>query len=39
LAPLRQETPGFLDEVLKSGVAAVYDLRRAHHGRLDILKP
>jgi hypothetical protein len=35
-APLLQETPGLFDEVVESGVAAVDDLPRARHGRLDI---
>jgi hypothetical protein len=37
LAPLLQETPRLLDEVVKSGVAAVDDLPRARHGGLDVL--
>jgi hypothetical protein len=36
LAPLLQETPGLFDEVVESGVAAVDDLPRARHRRLDI---
>src|SRR5215218_3696678 len=37
LAPLLEETPGLLDEVVESGVVAVHYLPRARHGGCDIL--
>lgn len=37
LAPVLQQAPGLLDEVVEAGIVAVHDLTSARHGGLDIL--